>query len=129
MYKKSDARVSEKRFFSTPDSSRKSLPNEKRVLIICFIGTRFHYLLTRFICVARFSSKHQSFLFTRFLSLLTKFTFMLTRYLTMLTRYAKLVYKFYFTSTVDFFIYFYACNFKRIYSFELQIFLLKKLHG
>jgi len=49
----------------------------------------------------------------------------------MLTRYAKLVYKFYFTSTstVDFFIYFNAYNFKRIYVFELNIFLLQKLHG
>ena len=56
---------------------------------------------------------------------------MLTRFLTMLTRNAKLVYKFYFTSTVDFCIYFCidACNFKRIYAFELYIFLLKKLHG
>jgi hypothetical protein len=47
----------------------------------------------------------------------------------MLTRYAKLVYKFYFTSNVDSLIYFYACNFKRIYAFELHIFLLQKLHG
>jgi len=54
---------------------------------------------------------------------------MLTRFLTMLTRYAKLVYEFYLTSTVYFFIYFYAYNFKRIYAFELHIFLLQKLHG
>ena len=51
--------------------------------------------------------------------------FVLTRILTMLTRYAKLAYKFYFTSTVDFLIYFYACIFKRIYGFELHIFYYK----
>jgi len=89
-----------------PILAEKAYQMKKRVLIICFIGTRFHYLLTRFICVTRFSIKHQSFLLTRFLSLLTKFTFMLTRYLTMLTRYAKLVYKFYFTRTVDFLYFF-----------------------
>ena len=44
---------------------------------------------------------------------------MLTRFLTMLTRYAKLVYKFYFTSAVDFLVYFNENNFKRIYAFEL----------
>ncbi len=47
----------------------------------------------------------------------------------MVTRHAKLVYKFYFTSIVDFLIYFYACNFKRIYAFKLHMFLLQKLHG
>jgi len=46
-----------------------------------------------------------------------------------LSKYTKLVYKFYFTSTVDFLIYFSAYNFKRIYAFELYIFLLQKLHG
>ena len=54
---------------------------------------------------------------------------MLTRFLTMLIRYAKLVYKFYLTSTVDFLIYFYAYNFKGIYAFELHTSLLQKLHG
>ncbi len=34
-----------------------------------------------------------------------------------------------FKYTLDFLIYFYACNFKRIYAFELHIFLLQKLHG
>ena len=52
-----------------------------------------NYLLTRF------SSKHQSFLLSRSFSLLTRFIFMLTRY-------GRLVYKFTFTSTVDFLIYF-----------------------
>ena len=51
--------------------------------------------------------------------LLTRFLYLLTRFLTMLTRYTKLVYKFYFISTVDFLIYFYANNFKRIYAFEI----------
>ena len=55
-----------------------------RVLIIC--------LLDLFV-FTRFSSKHQSVLLTRLLSLLTRFIFMLTRFLTMLTRYAKLVIK------------------------------------
>ncbi len=61
--------------------------------------------------------------------LLTRFIFMITRFLTMFTRYAKLVYKFYSTSTVDFLIYFYACNFNWLYAFELKNFLLQKLHG
>ena len=47
----------------------------------------------------------------------------------MLARYAELVYKFNFTSTVDFVIYFYAYNFKQIYAFELHICLLQKLLG
>jgi len=54
---------------------------------------------------------------------------MLTRFLTVYTRYFKLVYKFHFTSTVEFLIYLYAFNFKRIYAFELHIILLQKLHG
>jgi len=76
----------------------------KRVLIICLLDL---FGLTRF------SSKRQSFLLTRFLN--------------MLTRYAKLVYKFYLANTVDFLIYFYACNFKRIYAFELHTFFDTKM--
>jgi hypothetical protein len=76
-----------------------------RVLIICLLDSII-CLLYLFV-LTRFSSKHQSFLPTRFI-------FMLTRFLTMLARYAKLVHKFYFTSNVDF----YACNFKRIYAFK-----------
>ena len=83
------------------------------MLIICLLDSII--CLLDLFGLTRFSSKRQSFLLTRFLN--------------MLTRYAKLVYKFYFTSTVDFLIYFYAYNFKGIYAFELHTCLLQKLHG
>ncbi len=85
-----------------------------------YLVTRFHYFPTRF------SSKHK---YLVSIKAFTRFIFMLTRFLTMLARYAELVYEFYFTSTVDFVIYFYAYNFKQIYAFELHICLLQKLLG
>ena len=65
------------------------------MLIICVLDSIICVLY--FFVPTRFSSKHQSFLLTIFLSMFTRFIFKLTRFLTKHTRYAKLVYEFYFT--------------------------------
>ncbi len=60
-----------------------------------------------------FNVKGVNYLLTIFHYLLTRFIYLVSIKVFLLTRYAKSVYKFYFTTTVDFLIYFYACNLKR----------------